>query len=51
MTWTDAKFYMVNAVGFMATLSNMELVVRVLIGLVVLGYSVHKWYLMHKNNG
>ena len=51
MTWTDAKFYMVNSVGLMAMLSKMDDILSVLIGFVVLGYSIHKWYLMHKNEG
>lgn len=50
MNTTDLKFYAVNALGFSMTLSNIELMVQILIGLVVLGYSLHKWYLMYESN-
>lgn len=51
MTWTDAKFYAINSVGLMAMFSKMDDIISVLIGIVVLGYSIHKWYLMAKNDG
>lgn len=47
---TDVEFYGINALGFSMTLSNIELMVQILIGLVVLGYSLHKWYLMYEQN-
>lgn len=47
---TDIEFYGINALGFSMTLSNIELMVQILIGLVVLGYSLHKWYLMYEQN-
>jgi len=51
MTWTDLKFYMVNTLGFVVTLSNIEQVLQLLIAMVALGYGLHKWYIMYKNNG
>ena len=47
---TDIEFYGINALGFSMTLSNIELMVQILIGLVVLGYSLHKWYLLYEQN-
>ena len=51
MTWTDVKVYGLNTLSLMITFSDVIDWVKLLIGLATLGYTIHKWYLMHKNNG
>jgi hypothetical protein len=51
MTGTDLKVYGFNALSFMITFTDVEDVVKMILMLASIGYTLHKWYLMHQNNG
>jgi len=47
---TDLKIYAVNSAAIGATFSNIDIALKILLVLVTLGYTSHKWYLMYKKN-
>ena len=50
MNFNDIKFFAVNTAGLLISISNLEQGLRLMIGLVTLGYGLHKWYLMYEKN-
>lgn len=47
---TDLKIYLVNGATLSATFANIDISLKIILVLVTLGYTSHKWYLLHKNN-
>lgn len=47
---TDLKIYLVNGATLSATFANIDIGLKIILVLVTLGYTSHKWYLLHKNN-
>lgn len=48
MTFTDFKVYALNSFAFAFTMSNYEVAAKLLLVLVTIGYTIHKWYLLTK---
>ena len=51
MNLTDLKIYALNASVLAINFTNIELGLKIILTIVAIGYTGHKWYLMHKNNG
>jgi hypothetical protein len=48
MSLTDLKIYGLNLGAFAISLTEVELLLKVTVLLVTIGYTVQKWYLMNK---
>lgn len=50
MNFTDVKVYAFNTISLMITFTDVQDVVKMILMLASIGYTLHKWYLMHKNS-
>jgi hypothetical protein len=48
MNLTDLKIYGLNLGAFAISLTEVELLLKVTVLLVTIGYTIQKWYLMNK---
>jgi len=48
MNLTDLKIYGLNFSAFALSLTEVELMLKVTVLLVTIGYTIQKWYLMNK---
>lgn len=51
MNLTDLKIYLLNASVLAINFTNIELGLKIILTIVAIGYTGHKWYLMVRNNG
>ena len=49
MNLTDLKIYGLNLGAFAISLTEVELLLKVTVLIVTIGYTIQKWYLMNKN--
>ena len=49
MNITDLKIYGLNFGALAISLTDLEIVLKIMVLLGTLGYTLHKWYLMNKN--
>jgi hypothetical protein len=49
MTTTDIKIYALNTMALALNFSALEVTLKIVLTLVVIGYTCQKWYLMNKN--
>jgi len=50
MKLIDLKIYAVNSFAMLLNFSTIDLVLKILLTLVAIGYTLHKWYIMIKRN-
>tara|TARA_R110002050_G_scaffold45637_1_gene107865 strand:- start:1863 stop:2033 length:171 start_codon:yes stop_codon:yes gene_type:complete len=50
MNGNDLKIYGINTIAMAANFSEIDLVLKIVLTIVVIGYTLHKWYLMNKKN-
>jgi|TARA_R110002126_G_C10400667_1_gene495844 hypothetical protein len=51
MDMEDLKLYLLNASSFtLATLNWVEPMLEILLLALTMGYTIHKWLLLHKKN-
>ena len=50
MTETDAKVILVNAGTFALSFSEIEMVLKITLLVLTIGYTAQRWYLMYKEN-
>lgn len=50
MKLTDLKIYALNGSAMALNFSTIEIGLKIVLTIVVIGYTAHKWYLMHKEN-
>ncbi len=48
MDFHDMKIYAFNVFAFMISMTNIDFVLKILLLLVSIGYTIQKWYLMNK---
>ncbi len=48
---TDYKTLLINLGTFLFSMTNIDIVLKIILLLLTIGYTSHKWYLMTKNNG
>jgi hypothetical protein len=49
MKLIDLKIYGLNSLAMAINFTTIELGLKIVLTLVVIGYTIHKWYLMNKN--
>lgn len=49
MKLIDLKIYGLNGLAMALNFTAIELGLKILLSLVVIGYTINKWYLMNKN--
>jgi hypothetical protein len=49
MNFTDLKIYALNGGSLMISFTNIDVVLKLTLMLVSIGYTLHKWWLMNKN--
>lgn len=47
---TDYQLLFINASTFTISLTNIDVILKILLIAVTIGYTVQKWYLLNKNN-
>ena len=48
---TDYKTLLINLGTFLFSMTNIDIVLKIILLVVTIGYTAHKWYLLNKNNG
>ena len=46
---TDLKIYLLNAVALVANFSQIDMILKIVLTGVAIGYTVNKWYIMRTN--
>lgn len=46
----DLKIYGLNGLAMAMNFSSIEVGLKIILTLVVIGYTGHKWHIMHKDN-
>ena len=46
---TDYKTLLINLGTFLFSMTNVDVFLKVILLLVTIGYTLHKWYLMNEN--
>jgi len=48
---TDYKTLLINLGTFLFSMTNIDIVLKIILLVVTIGYTLHKWYLLNKDNG
>mgnify|MGYP003652986829 FL=1 len=48
---TDYKTLLINLGTFLFSMSNVDVILKVVLLTVTIGYTLNKWYLLNKSNG
>lgn len=48
MNLTDLKIYLLNATALVFNFSQIDIVLKILLTAVAIGYTLHKWYIMNE---
>jgi hypothetical protein len=46
---TDLKIYLLNAVALVANFSEIDMLLKIVLTGVAIGYTANKWYIMRTN--
>tara|TARA_R110000824_G_scaffold219558_1_gene406489 strand:- start:1045 stop:1194 length:150 start_codon:yes stop_codon:yes gene_type:complete len=46
---TDYKTLLINSGTFIFSMTNVDVALKILLLLLTIGYTAHKWYLLNKN--
>ena len=46
---TDLKIYLLNTVAFIANFTQIDMMLKIVLTAVAIGYTLNKWYLMRKH--
>jgi len=49
MNLQDLKLYFFNASALSISMTNIDVVLKLLLLIVTIGYTMHKWYIMNEN--
>ncbi len=50
MSLTDIKIYALTAGAIATSMTDIDVVLKIIATLVAIGYTVHKWYIMYGKN-
>lgn len=50
MNLNDLKIYGLNFSSLAISMTNIDLILKLTLLVVTIGYTIHKWYLMSKKN-
>ena len=48
---TDYKTLLINLGTFIFSMSNVDVILKVILLVVTIGYTLNKWWLLNKSNG
>jgi hypothetical protein len=48
MSLTDLKIYLLNATALAFNFSQIDILLKILLTAVAIGYTLHKWHIMHE---
>ena len=48
---TDYKTLLINLGTFLFSMTNIDIVLKIILLVVTIGYTLNKWWLLNKNNG
>ena len=46
----ELKIYSINFLALMTSLTDLDVILKIILSLVAIGYTIHKWYIMHGKN-
>jgi len=49
MNISDLKIYLLNLSTFAISLSHVDMILKILLLAISIGYTTHKWWLLNKN--
>jgi hypothetical protein len=49
MTTTDLKIAFINVITLGFNFMQIDILLKIILTAVAIGYTIHKWYLMYKN--
>ena len=47
---TDYKILLINLGTFLFSMTNIDIVLKIILLAVTIGYTLHKWYLLNNKN-
>tara|TARA_R110000772_G_scaffold268646_1_gene397007 strand:+ start:160 stop:333 length:174 start_codon:yes stop_codon:yes gene_type:complete len=47
---SDLKIYALNVGALATSLTNLDVVVKIIATIIAIGYTIHKWYIMYEKN-
>jgi len=47
---TDAKIYALTVGAIATSMTDIDVVLKIIATVVAIGYTLHKWYIMHGKN-
>lgn len=50
MSVTDIKLYIMNFTALAVSMVNIDVILKIILLSVSIGYTIHKWYLMYGKN-
>jgi len=50
MTFSDIKLLAINSLVFGISLTQVDIILKIFLLLVSIGYTIHKWYLLYGKN-
>jgi len=50
MTLDDMKLYIINGSSFAISLTDIDLILKIILLIVTIGYTINKWFYMRKND-
>jgi membrane-bound acyltransferase YfiQ involved in biofilm formation len=48
---TDYKTLLINLGTFLFSMTNIDIVLKIILLVVTIGYTLNKWWLLNKDNG
>ena len=49
MNLTDLKIYLLNSTVLALTFTQIDMVLKIILSGVAIGYTLHRWYIMYKS--
>ena len=50
MSFSDIKIYGLNSLALAVSMANIDVILKVTLLTVSIGYTIHKWFLMYGKN-
>jgi len=50
MNLSDIKIYSLNLFALMTSMTNLDVILKIILSIIAIGYTLHKWYIMYGKN-
>ena len=47
MNVTDLKIYAITGIALATSLTNIDVILKIILSLIAIGYTLYKWYLLY----